>query len=236
MNIEGRNALSNSSYNTLIAGVVGSGKSTIINGIIKYMIGLPEKAYMVLIDPKHTELLCWKNHPNALWYADEPDAIADTLLRVGDLMDLRFQRMKNKGLKVSDEPDVFVFVDEMTFLMQSKQKKIYTELFTNICLLGRAARIHLILCSQVSTQAVIPACIRDNMVNLVVLKQRDEQKYRYLLGKMPAGGPLPMYGFAYVLTPWMNRPAKVKSEDVWKTITDTSTMDFMNGKTGLEIA
>ena len=205
------------------------------NKIIKYMIGLPEKAYMVLIDPKHTELQEWKDHPNALWYADEPDEIGDVLQRVGDLMDLRFQRMKAAGLKVSNEPDVFVFVDEMTFLMQSKQKKTYTELFTNICLLGRAARIHLILCAQNCTQKDIPATIRDNMLNIVCLHQRDEGKYRYLLGKMPAAGPLPMFGYAYVSTPWMNRPARVKAEDVWKTITDTSTMDFMNGKTGLEI-
>jgi len=226
----------NNSYNTLIAGVVGSGKSTIVNMIIKYMTEMTEPAYMVLIDPKHTELQSWKDNKRCLWYADGPDEIYDVLLRVGDLMDLRFNRMKEQGLKVTTEPHVFVFVDEMTFLMQSPRKKDYTQLFTNICLLGRAARIHLILCSQVSTQNIIPACIRDNMVNLVVLKQRDEQKYRYLLGKMPGGGPLPMFGFAYVLTPWMNRPAKVKSEDVWRTITDTSTQDFMAGKTGLEIA
>lgn len=226
----------NSSYNTLIAGVVGSGKSTIVNKIINYMVTMPEPAYMVLIDPKHVELASWKDDKRCLWYAAGLDEIYDVLQRVSDLMYLRLGRMASKGLKASDEPHVFVFIDEMTFLMQTKQKKAYVEILTNICLLGRASKIHLILCSQVSTQAVIPACIRDNMVNLVVLKQRDEQKYRYLLGKMPAAGPLPMFGYAYVLTPWMNRPAKVKSDDVWRTITDTSTQDFMAGRTGLEIA
>lgn len=224
------------SYNTLIAGTVGSGKSTVENMIIKYMINLPEKAYMVLIDPKRTELGEWKNHPNTLWYANRPEDIADVLMRVSDLMYLRFDRMEAAGIKASTEPNVFVFVDEMTVLMQYKGKKEFARIFSDICLLGRAARIHLILCAQNATQKDIPATIKENVNNIVCLHQNNDGKYRYLLGKMPAGGPLPAVGYAYVSTPWMNRPARVKAEDVWKTITDTSTMDFLNGKTGLEIA
>ena len=222
------------SYNTLIAGTIGSGKSTIENMIIRFMLGLNEPSYMVLIDPKRVELQGWKDNNRTLWYANTPEDIYDTLLRVNDLMYLRLDRMNSKGLKVSDEPHVFCFVDEMTILMQSKGKKEYAKVFSDICLLGRAARIHLILCAQNCTQKDIPATIRDNMINIVCLHQRDDGKYRYLLGKMPAAGPLPMYGFAYVSTPWMSRPARVKAEDVWKTITDTSTIDFMAGKTRLE--
>jgi len=224
------------SDNTLIVGTIGSGKSTITHGIIRYMKGLPEKAYAVYIDPKRVEYMEYRNDPNTLWYAASPEDIYDVLLRCYDLMNLRLERASSKGLKATDEPNVYIFVDEMTLLMKSKGRKEYANIFSDICILGRAARIHLILCAQNATQKDIPATIRDNMVNIVCLHQRDECKYRYLLGKMPAGGPLPMYGFAYVSTPWMNRPARVKSEDVWKTITDTSTMDFMNGKTGLEIA
>lgn len=222
------------SYNTLIGGTVGSGKSTIMNMIIKYMKGLPQKAYMVLVDPKRVELQEYKSDPNTLWYANTPEDIYDVLLRVNDLMNMRLERMADKGLKASDEPDVFVFVDEMTVLMKGKGKKEYANIFGDIVLLGRAARIHLILCAQNCTQKDIPATIRDNMLNIVCLHQRDEGKYRYLLGKMPAAGPLPMYGYAYVSTPWMNRPVRVKASDVWKTITDTSTQDFMLGKTTLE--
>lgn len=222
------------SYNTLIAGTIGSGKSTIENMIIRFMLELQEPSYMVLIDPKRVELQDWKDNKRTLWYANTAEDIYDTLLRVNDLMYLRLDRMSSKGLKVSDEPHVFVFVDEMTILMQSKGKKEYAKMFSDICLLGRAAKIHLILCAQNCTQKDIPATIRDNMINIVCLHQRDDGKYRYLLGKMPAAGPLPMYGFAYVSTPWMNRPARVKAEDVWKTITDTSTADFMAGRTTLE--
>lgn len=222
----------NQSYNTLIAGVVGSGKSFTENQIIKHMLNLPERAHMVLIDPKKVELQEWKDNPHTLWYADSEDDIYDALMRVYDLMEMRFSRMKVKGLKVTNESHVFVFVDEMAFLMQSRRKKEYVQMFSRICLLGRAARIHLILCTQVSTQDTIPATIRDNMVNIVCLKQRDDQKYRYLLGKMPSTGALPLIGFAYVLTPAMARPMKVETKDVWKTITaEDETSKVMNGMT-----
>ena len=82
------------SYNTLIGGTVGSGKSTILNLIIAFMIGLPKKAYMVLIDPKRVELQEYKNHPNTLWYANTPEDIYDVLLRVYDLMNLRLPKKR----------------------------------------------------------------------------------------------------------------------------------------------
>jgi len=218
------------SYNVLIGGVVGSGKSYTENIIIQKVKATLPDARLVLIDPKRVELAPWKDDPATLWYASDEGDIVDTLQRVYDLMELRFQRMQAEGLKASREAHIFVFVDEMAFLMQGKAKKAYTEMFSRICLMGRAARIHLILCSQVCTQAVIPACIRDNMVNIVCLRQRDEGKYRYLLGKMPAAGPLPPIGMAYVLTPNHLRPQKVNTADVWDVITGKDeTSKMMSG-------
>ena len=124
--------------------------------------------------------------------------------------------MQAKCQKNTDEPHVFVFVDEMAFLMQSSQRKEYVRMMNQITLLGRAARIHLILCTQVSTQDAIPACIRDNMTNIICLRQRDAGKYRYLLGSFP--GRLPMIGYGYLFTPDMARPEKLKVEEMWDRI------------------
>lgn len=205
----------NQSYNTLIAGVIGSGKSTIAKGIIDRLVS-ETNAALVLIDPKRVELVKYRNHPRCLWYADTADCIHDTLQRVYDLMELRYRRMQASGQTATDEPHVFVVIDEMAFLMQSKRKREYVQLLNQITLLGRAARIHLILCTQVSTQDVIPACIRDNMTNIVCLKQRDAQKYRYLLGANYE--PLPLVGFAYVLTPDRNVPEKVTANEVFDAL------------------
>lgn len=205
----------NMSYNTLIAGVIGAGKSHTEKLIIEGLANASD-AQLVLIDPKMVELYEYRLLPNTLWYADEEEAIYDTLCKVYDLMETRFSVMREKRQTVTDEPNVFVFIDEMAFLMQSSRKKEYVRMLNQITLLGRAARIHLILCSQVSTQDVIPACIRDNMTNIVCLRQRDAGKYRYLLGDFP--GRLPMIGYCYLLTPDMMRPEKVNTSDVWSII------------------
>lgn len=203
------------SYNTLIAGVIGAGKSYAEKRIIESLAN-DSNAQLVLIDPKKVELYEYRLLTNALWYADEEEAIYDTLCKVYDLMETRFSVMREKRQTVTDEPNVFVFIDEMAFLMQSSKKKEYVRMLNQITLLGRAARIHLILCSQVSTQDVIPACIRDNMTNIVCLRQRDAGKYRYLLGSFP--GRLPMIGYTYVYTPNMERPEKIDVANVWNTI------------------
>jgi DNA segregation ATPase FtsK/SpoIIIE-like protein len=90
-------------------------------------------------------------------------------------------------------------------------------MLNQITLLGRAAGMHLILCTQVSTQDVIPACIRDNMPNIICLRQRDAGKYRYLLGEFP--GRLPNIGKAYVLTPNTEKVEKLDVTSAWDRIT-----------------
>jgi S-DNA-T family DNA segregation ATPase FtsK/SpoIIIE len=207
--------MSKKTLNTLIAGVIGSGKSHLENLIIQAVRSRSD-VQMVLIDPKHVELYEYKTDPTCLWYADEEEAIYDTLCKVYDLMNARYTTMQGAGLKDSQEPDVIVFVDEMAFLMQSRYKKEYVRMMNQITLLGRAAGIHLILCTQVSTQDVIPACIRDNMQNIVCLRQRDAGKYRYLLGEFP--GRLPMIGYAYVFTPNTDKPVKMQTDKVWDAI------------------
>ena len=205
----------NKSYNTLIAGVIGSGKSYTENQIIEKVKSDPD-VQLVFIDPKRVELAGYRSLPSCLWYADDEQGIYDTLCKVYDLMEARYQEMQARGQKNTTEPHVFVFVDEMAFLMQSSQKKEYVRMMNQITLLGRAARIHLILCTQVSTQDVIPACIRDNMTNIICLRQRDAGKYRYLLGSFP--GRLPMIGYGYLYTPDMARPEKLKVEEMWDRI------------------
>ena len=208
--------MSKKTLNTLIAGVIGSGKSYLENLIIQDVRGRSD-VQMVLIDPKHVELYDYKMEPNCLWYADEEEVIYDTLCKVYDLMNSRYSAMQAAHVKDSEDPDVIVFVDEMAFLMQSSYRKEYVRMMGQITLLGRAAGIHLILCTQVSTQDVIPACIRDNMTNIICLRQRDAGKYRYLLGEFP--GRLPNIGKAYVLTPNMEKAEKMDVASAWNRIT-----------------
>ncbi len=203
------------SYSTLFAGVTGSGKSFTVKRIIETLKRDPETQY-IIIDPKRVELMEYARLPQTLYYGDDEDSIYDALMSAYDIMMRRFDDMRENRQTVTDEPHIFIIVDEMAFLMQSDRKKEYVRLFSQVALMGRAAHVHLFLCTQISTQDVIPACIRDNMTNIVCLRQRDAQKYRYLLGSAP--GRLPMYGYAYIYTPNMERPEKIKSENVWETL------------------
>ena len=202
------------SYSMLLAGVTGSGKSFAEDKIIQHLLQEVD-TQLILIDPKKVELRGYRGHVKTLWYADDEDSIYETLCNAYDLMLMRLDRIPD-GEKVTTEPHVFVCVDEMAFLMQSRRKRDYVKMMGDIAIMGRAAHMHLLLCTQVSTQDVIPAVIRDNMTNIVCLRQRDAGKYRYLLGSAP--GRLPMIGYAYVLTPNMDRPEKVKTEDIWNVI------------------
>ena len=204
------------SLNTLIAGVIGSGKSYTEKKILDALMNQGNNQF-ILIDPKKVELFPYKNKVGVLQYADDDDSIYEALCFSYELMQDRFDDMRARGLTATDAPQVFVLVDEMAFIMQGRRKKEYVQMLNQITLLGRAAGIHLILCTQVSTQDVIPACIRDNMPNIICLRQRDAGKYRYLLGEVP--GRLPNIGKAYVLTPNMEKAEKMDVTSAWNRIT-----------------
>ena len=80
----------NKSYNTLIAGVIGSGKSFTEKIIIENLIKETDSR-LVLIDPKKVELHQYSQNMRTMWYADDEESIYETLCNVYDLMELRFQ-------------------------------------------------------------------------------------------------------------------------------------------------
>ena len=83
MSFEGRNALSNKSFNMLIAGVIGSGTSYTESKIIEKLKSDPD-VQMVFIDPKKVELHQYKSLPNCLWYADDEQGIREIVRKYGE--------------------------------------------------------------------------------------------------------------------------------------------------------
>ena len=204
-------------FNMIVAGTSGSGKSYVIRKMIERLVNIPN-VRLVLIDPKTVELEQFRNHLRTKWYADSDEDILNTLNKVYSLMWDRYRDMKADGLTVTKEDHVVVFVDEMYFLMESDYKKMYIKMFTRLMVMGRAAHIHLVLCTQTANRNVIPAGIRDNAPTIVCLNQQDETRYRYLLGK--SYPELPVRGYAYVRTPAIRTPRKVRSDEVWDAIID----------------
>lgn len=204
-----------SSWNTLIAGMTGSGKSYVMNKMINYLMSLSNVQF-VIIDPKSTELSEYENNSKTLWYAWEDEEIYDVLRMTYDLMMDRFQKMRADGLKTSNDDHIFIIIDEMTALMIGSHKKEYMQIISQIVILGRSAHVHIIIGCQNANRAVLSSTIRDNIPNKICLCQEDATRYRYILNQ--SYPELPKIGFAYVKTPDMKRPERVKSEDAWITV------------------
>ena len=206
--------IENGSGSVIVCGTTGSGKSYFIGSAIHSLIGQPD-ARLVLIDPKMVELEEFRLASNCLWYADDEEEIYTVMCNTYDLMMDRYRRMKAAGQKNSDEAHVFIFIDEMAALLETDYKKQYIKMMSRIALMGRAARVHMVLGTQVATRDTIPSAIRNNVPTIVCLRQQDARTQKYLLDcKLPE---LPERGFAYVKLPTA-RPVKVETDKAWSYI------------------
>ncbi len=97
----------------LIAGATGSGKSTVVNGIIHAgLFRAPCDIQFILIDPKGTELSDYKRLPHTIMYAREiPDCIS-ALRNTLDIVKARFAEMQRRHEKLYNGSDVYVVIDE----------------------------------------------------------------------------------------------------------------------------
>ena len=135
----------------LIAGSTGSGKSVLLNHLIWTLYGYdPNKMNTVLIDLKRVELSKWKKFPHTWMTATEKDDVLPTLSRVEREMERRFKDMEMKCICESDEGHIYVIIDETAYTLSIKGVE---EKITDIMRLGRAAHIHMILCTQSPNRA-----------------------------------------------------------------------------------
>lgn len=195
----------------LIAGVTGSGKSYLENQIIKKLSG-----QFIYIDPKMVELADYEGQPTCKRYAADIDEIIDALDDAIAEMDSRFTVMRAREEKLWTGSYLYIVIDELADLMLSDRKKTIRQQLATLATKGRAARVILICCTQVTTQDVIPQMILVNLPNVICLRQRNAQKYRYLLGEY--NGKLPEYGVCFLVTPDRDRPQKTTTETAIETL------------------
>ena len=169
----------------LIAGATGSGKSTVVNGIIHAaLFNAPCKVGFLLIDPKGTELSDYSGLPHTIQYAQAtPDCIA--ALKYGlQLTQARFTDMKCRKLRMYDGSDIYIIIDELMFLLNRPElKKQAMNLLQDILVIARAARIHVIACTQSPTAATgLPVNLRCNFDSRLGLRTSTAQDSRNIIG------------------------------------------------------
>jgi S-DNA-T family DNA segregation ATPase FtsK/SpoIIIE len=168
----------------LIAGSTGSGKSTVVNGMIHAALrNSPARVGLILIDPKGTELGEYADLPHVIDYANRPADIPRALRGAVDLMHCRLADMKRRRLREYDGSDVYVIIDELMPIMTRPDIKraCYSPLL-DLLALARAARVHVVACTQSPVAAVIPTPLKCNFDSRLALRTASAQDSRNIIG------------------------------------------------------
>lgn len=166
----------------LIAGATGSGKSVALNGVITslLMTQSPFRVQFVLIDPKKVELVQYSGLPHTVRYASTHPDIVRSLQWAVEETDRRFSRMQSDGVKEFTGPHMYVVIDELADLMVSIKKETLP-LLQRLAQIGRAARVHVIACSQNVLAQTIPTVLKCNFSTILGLRTCNAQQSRFLI-------------------------------------------------------
>ena len=168
----------------LIAGSTGSGKSTVVNGMIHAALrNSPAQVGLILIDPKGCELGEYAALPHVIDYANRPQDIPRALRGAVDLMNCRLADMKRRRLREYDGSHVYVIIDELMPIMTRPdiKKACYSPLL-DLLALARAAHIHVVACTQSPVAAVIPTPLKCNFDARLALRTVSAQDSRNIIG------------------------------------------------------
>lgn len=178
----------------LIAGTTGSGKSVAINGLISTLLyrvpvdgvdsnGIPG-AQLILIDPKRVELAKYANLPHTLAHAagQNPEAWKRAINKAISVMDNRYQYMERKKLTLYDKGDLYVIIDEWASLFKNKDygREAYKAVL-RLTSEGRAAKVHVIMATQVPKANIIPTEIRENFDARLCLRTANALQSRVIM-------------------------------------------------------
>ena len=166
----------------LIAGATGSGKSVALNGIIHslLMTQSPFGCQFVLIDPKKVELMQYEPLPHTARYASEHPDIVRSLQWAVEETDRRFSTMQKQGIREYDGSHLYVVIDELADLMVSIKKETLP-LLQRLAQVGRAARVHVIACTQNVLAVTIPTVLKCNFSTVLGLRTCNAQQSRFLI-------------------------------------------------------
>ena len=168
---------------TLIAGATGSGKSTVISGLIHTAIyNSPAVARFIICDPKRVDMVEYSTLPHVLRYATEPRQIAEALRYALAIMEDRYNQMSKQRMKEYNGSTVYVIIDEVADLLtDTANKRVFSPMIQRLAQLGRAARITVIMASQVCLASVISTPIKANFSSRLALRTATAQDSRNIL-------------------------------------------------------
>ena len=94
--------------------------------------------------------------------------------------------MQRQGVREYAGADLYIVIDEAGDILTSPRKKAFSQLIQHITMLGRAAKVHLWMGSQVVTRDVISTAIKANIDGRVCLRTACAQDSRNICGQSGA--------------------------------------------------
>lgn len=206
----------------LIAGATGSGKSVFLNGLIcSALYSFPFEKQLVLIDTKRTELYQYAPAPHTLQYITEPAAAVQALHDMLNLINARCTETARNGAKQSDAAHVYIIIDELGDLIFTSRNA--APLLGRIAMIGRAANVHLICCTQCPNRKTLSAEFAANMPARIALRCDSVIESRQIIGTNDAVN-LPQYGQCLYKSP------KNRTPELWNVpyISDAEQIEKVN--------
>ncbi len=172
----------------LVAGATGTGKSVSLNAMINSLLFKlpPDKAKLLMIDPKRIELSVYKDIPHLLHpVVTEPKVATRALKWAVQEMERRYMLLSDRGVRNIDAynkkivkqkaatavggdegigkplPYIILVIDELADLMMVSSRDV-EESITRLAQMARAAGIHLIIATQRPSVDVLTGIIKAN--------------------------------------------------------------------------
>ena len=163
----------------LIAGTTGSGKSTVIQGILHALLhDTPSDDRFIFIDLKKVELIDYRDLPHTIMYADDDQEAIQALQTALHYTDNRYSDMQARRIKDYYGSHIYVIIDELADLLTTISKQA-EPLIQRLCQIGRAAHVHVIAATQ--HIPMITTAIRCNFDSRVALRTVNAQDSRNII-------------------------------------------------------
>lgn len=182
-----------------IAGNSGAGKSYFLTYLLAALINVSE---LIIIDPKRDQPSRWaRDHGFQALYPMENSSKSDYVSSVNDQLSKALNTIYERQAALYDNQSqdfkpITIVIDEILALTEGVNKSVkdsFFALLSQIALLGRATKVHLILCGQRLDHTAVPTSVREQVNVSVQLGNINNKTTQFLFPDLdPTGIVIPI--------------------------------------------
>ena len=182
-----------------IAGNSGSGKSYTLTYFLSLLKGISD---LIIVDPKFDTPSRWaRQNKIAVIHPEQNRSKSDFVSQVNEHLSTCLNLIQQRQSILYDNPNhqfehLTIVIDEVLALSEGVNKAIkesFFSLLSQIALLGRATRVHLLLVSQRFDHNTIPVSVREQMNLLIQIGNISSKTVQFLFPDLdPEGIVIPI--------------------------------------------